>query len=614
MEKDFKKVTRKQAKALQVARKDFEICESEKPSQNVLVCNAGLVTGASREALLSLFSGICSVENLILVPQKSYAFLVFPSLHDAQQGMERVNGKMSLDGKGPIYLSYILSVPEIQDPWVSAPPSGLHLIPEFISDLEETSLIEYFQRGFENSEEIGESGELKHRQVQHFGFKFDYTINDIDPDKPLLEPIPTVCEPLLSRLVEQGLIPELPDQLTVNLYLPGQGIPSHTDTHSCCTDWLCSVSLGSSILMEFKDTKGSIVPVWLPTRSALMLKDEARYCWKHGITPRHTDIVPFSVLSTSSQYPEIQNLGIENQDRVISNKGLTLVKRGTRMSLTFRRTMRGECKCRFPEFCNRGSGEVRKELENSAARVESSLVHEVYEEIASHFSETRHKPWPRVLEFIQDIPEGGVLLDLGCGNGKYLGHKPGLLEIGSDFSHNLLKIVTDRGFQGVRCDMLYPGFRDGFANGVICIAALHHLATEARRRDSVLAMARLLESGGRLLIYVWAKDQKKEEMSSYLKQNKKNFKRGESGEKKKQEKGEFGLPVHINRTVFEHQDVLVPWKLKPSNGVGEMKTLQRFYHVFEEGELENLVLSTGQFNLIETYYDEGNWCIIAERK
>ena len=48
MEKDLKKVTRKQAKALQVAKKDFEICESEKPSQNVLVCNAGLVTGASR--------------------------------------------------------------------------------------------------------------------------------------------------------------------------------------------------------------------------------------------------------------------------------------------------------------------------------------------------------------------------------------------------------------------------------------------------------------------------------------------------------------------------------------------------------------------------------------
>jgi len=36
---------------------------------------------------------------------------------------------------------FVVLVPEIQDPWVSAPPSGLHLIPEFISDLEETSLI-----------------------------------------------------------------------------------------------------------------------------------------------------------------------------------------------------------------------------------------------------------------------------------------------------------------------------------------------------------------------------------------------------------------------------------------------------------------------------------------
>ena len=62
-----------------------------------------------------------------------------------------------------------------------------------------------------------------------------WNYESLDPDKPLLEPIPAVCEPLLSRLVEQGLIPELPDQLTVNLYLPGQGIPSHTDTHSCCT-------------------------------------------------------------------------------------------------------------------------------------------------------------------------------------------------------------------------------------------------------------------------------------------------------------------------------------------------------------------------------------------
>ena len=45
---------------------------------------------------------------------------------------------------------------------------------------------------------------------------------------------------------------------------------------------------------------------------------------------------------------------------------------------------------------------------------------QVYEEIASHFSGTRHSPWPRVSEFLQSQPKGSVMLDIGCGNGKYL--------------------------------------------------------------------------------------------------------------------------------------------------------------------------------------------------
>ena len=50
------------------------------------------------------------------------------------------------------------------------------------------------------------------------------------------------------------------------------------------------------------------------------------------------------------------------------------------------------------------------------------------------------------------------------------------------------------------------------------------------------------------MIYVWAKDQKKKEMSSYLKQNKKNRDGGAEGkEHVDRETGEFGLPVHINR-------------------------------------------------------------------
>ena len=46
---------------------------------------------------------------------------------------------------------------------------------------------------------------------------------------------------------------------------------------------------------------------------------------------------------------------------------------------------------------------------------------------------------------------------------------------------------------------------------------------------SLQEMSRVLCVGGRALIYVWAKDQKKKEMSSYLKQNKKNRDGGAEG-------------------------------------------------------------------------------------
>jgi hypothetical protein len=44
----------------------------------------------------------------------------------------------------------------------------------------------------------------------------------------------------------------------------------------------------------------------------------------------------------------------------------------------------------------------------------------------------------------------------------------------------------------------------------------------------IAEMCRILERSGRLLIYVWAKDQRREnnQLSTYLKQNKANFKPG----------------------------------------------------------------------------------------
>ena len=56
----------------------------------------------------------------------------------------------------------------------------------------------------------------------------------------------------------------------------------------------------------------------------------------------------------------------------------------------------------------------------------------MYEQIADHFSCTRHKPWPRVERFVCELPAGSVLLDVGCGNGKYLGLNPHTFEVSAE--------------------------------------------------------------------------------------------------------------------------------------------------------------------------------------
>ena len=45
---------------------------------------------------------------------------------------------------------------------------------------------------------------------------------------------------------------------------------------------------------------------------------------------------------------------------------------------------------------------------------------QVYENIASHFSDTRHTAWPQVTNFLHSLEPYSLIADIGCGNGKYL--------------------------------------------------------------------------------------------------------------------------------------------------------------------------------------------------
>lgn len=49
-----------------------------------------------------------------------------------------------------------------------------------------------------------------------------------------------------------------------------------------------------------------------------------------------------------------------------------------------------------------------------AKSLEDEHVHKVYSQIATHFSDTRYKPWPKITEFLQQQPQGSLIADVGA--------------------------------------------------------------------------------------------------------------------------------------------------------------------------------------------------------
>ncbi|XP_053668332.1 alkylated DNA repair protein alkB homolog 8 [Anopheles marshallii] len=608
-----KKISKKIKRCQLLIEKDAGTQFCDETTEFIVICNAGLSTGLQQEALLTEALQHGSIRQVRFPPGKSYSFLQCTSKPSAQSVYTALNGICTLGQDGAVLLlAFCNALPPCQDdPWNHILPNDLILERNFIDETMEKLLLEAVNS--EDSEEtnVQLSKTLKHRKVKHFGYEFVYGTNNVDKTKPLDRKIPSVCNELWHRL--QNLHPELrwhfPDQLTVNQYEPGQGIPPHVDTHSAFDDPILSLSLGSDIVMEFKQpSSGKQVCVDLPSRSLLIMAGESRYDWTHGITPRKMDTIPSP------------------------NGDLTVRKRRVRVSLTFRKLLQNDrCGCQFPTLCDtvqQSAGKQPNLLECHAAQVEAQNVHRVYNEIAKHFSDTRHSPWPKVEAFVRSLSDGAVLLDVGCGNGKYLASSERAVMLGCDRSEGLLQVCVDRGFNVLQCDCLAVPFRDESVDACISIAVIHHLATDQRRKQAISEMLRVLRPGGKALIYVWAKNQEANaKKSSYLRQNKQNNKPiaeddpANDGslivqtEKVIAGVNDCTLPVHTNRTQFQHQDLLVPWKLRTNDSM-EKTTFLRYYHVFEEHELEKLCLASGEarIQLIESYYDQGNWCVVLQKK
>jgi alkylated DNA repair dioxygenase AlkB len=95
---------------------------------------------------------------------------------------------------------------------------------------------------------------------------------------------------LAGRLWRDGLLPNVPNQLVANDYRPGSGMFAHID-QTVFGDAIASVSLGSTCVMQLSNGEAErMEELLLEPRSVLILSDEARWAWKHGIPARTVDV------------------------------------------------------------------------------------------------------------------------------------------------------------------------------------------------------------------------------------------------------------------------------------------------------------------------------------
>lgn len=379
--RDAKKVRLKHGKALLcISRAEghqpLSSLLSLSPTSALYIHGAGASCGLKYDDVFSAFSSFGPIVSLTMVGFLPFVLVQYrdtASAIECRRAHHRRKQPGVCDGR-LLYVEYAIAAastlladsPALLLPNASSMQrpdvKGLVVLEEYVSEEEEEALLGYLHA----------QPWLEHRfrSVQHYGYHFDYERNDVfhdhrgqrtteddtdhadgDGDDDL-RVFPPLLRPLIRRFRDLPSLPALsdhrppdcsesmfvPDQLTVNRYQPGDGIPAHVDVHSSFTHFVLSLSLGASICMDitpFPEVPGGDAelpfPLLLPRRSLLVLGHYARYGCQHAIQPRKTDRVDGR-----------------------------LVERQERVSLTFRRRrVGGECHCQWPLLCDTASG-VRK--------------------------------------------------------------------------------------------------------------------------------------------------------------------------------------------------------------------------------------------------------------
>ncbi|KAH8434415.1 uncharacterized protein LDX57_012062 [Aspergillus melleus] len=210
-------------------------------------------------------------------------------------------------------------------------PRGIFWEDDFISPEHEQRLLSIFRNELEWADRPG-------RLSLHYGYSFDYKTFGVDPDIPYKE-FPDWLKPLIPTTESRP-----PDQVCLQYYPPGAGIPPHVDAHGAW-DQLYALSMGAPAIMQFRKAEER-VDVDLTPRSMMQMAGDARLHWTHGIKKRKTD-----TLSDG-----------------------TVRSRADRWSITYRWVREGECECGNLELCDvaqrrNGTEKEKRSLKELEAKV-----------------------------------------------------------------------------------------------------------------------------------------------------------------------------------------------------------------------------------------------------
>lgn len=196
-------------------------------------------------------------------------------------------------------------------------------------------------------------------------------------------------------------------------------------------------------------------------------------------------------------------------------------------------------------------------------------VEESYDKIAKYFSNTRVYTWSWTDNFINDLNNNSLILDIGSGNGRNTRYNNHII-FGLDISLEQLKMNKKKSYGDVQACMTKIPFKNNSFDAILSIASFHHLSTIHEREICLQEMKRILVPGGKILLSVWS----------------------------------FNQPKKTKRIFTKYGDNIVNWNTNVKDKNNNFIIIPRYYYIFKLDEIKNLIQK--YFIIKKHYWDCGN--------